>query len=195
MAHAQPESPPRLVAVGGMMGSGKSHVALRLARLLGAQVLSTDEVRREFAERGVTDALAPGFASALYPEVLARAAAWLRRGRTVVVDGTFRRRSLRADARRMAQAAGATFLFLECRVPVELARERMRERDDPGWEAMLEAFLAGWEPVVELRPEEHVVLDTSGPVEALDALHFDPDGTLRWPGATPGPGPGVRGAG
>jgi predicted kinase len=156
--------------VGGLLASGKSTLAEALARAIQAVHLSADAVRAELHDLGHADAFVPGFSRVLYPELLARAGSALAVGRTVVVDGTFRSRALRARARALAAAHGVPFLFVECRVPVSVARERLcrRERAEAsrGWLAMLDAFLARWEPVDELAPSEYAPVDATGPVDA-----------------------------
>jgi predicted kinase len=57
-----------------------------------------------------------------------RAQAYLQRGFSVIVDGTFSRR---ADRQRVAQEAmhqGATVIFLECVAPREMALQRLAQR-------------------------------------------------------------------
>ena len=61
-------------------------------------------------------------------------------------------------------------LFIECRVAEEVCRERLRRRDrepsvSDAREALLDEFLAAWEPVDELEPSEHLVLDTFGSID------------------------------
>jgi predicted kinase len=140
--------------VGGLLASGKSTVARLIADRISADVLSADEIRGDLFEEGAADAFVP-----------------------VVLDGTFRSRGTREAARRLAIDHGVPFLFVECRADPETCRARLRrrerERGQPGWVAMLEAFLELWEPVDELREDEHVVLDTTGPPEALEGRGLD----------------------
>lgn len=154
--------------VAGWIGSGKSTVARAAAEALGAELLVADEVRAELAAEGAAEAWLPGFSEKLYPELLARAEATLAAGRSVVLDGTFRSRARRAEARRIAERCGAPLLFVECRAPREVCRERLRRRGGAeragGWLALFEHFVAHeWEPADELRAEEHLVLDTGRP--------------------------------
>jgi predicted kinase len=163
--------------VGGLLASGKSTVARLIADRISADVLSADEIRGDLFEEGAADAFVPGFSATVYAEVLKRARASLESGRPVVLDGTFRSRGTREAARRLAIDHGVPFLFVECRADPETCRARLRrrerERGQPGWVAMLEAFLELWEPVDELREDEHVVLDTTGPPEALEGRGLD----------------------
>lgn len=157
---------PFLIAVGGLLASGKSTVSRAVAAELDALHIEADELRATFDRAGRRDALAPGFSETVYDEMFARADAALAAGRAVVLDGTFRSRERRARARELARRHGAIFRFVECRVPEERVRERLTRRDDAkGWLAMLDHFLPLWEPADEIDEGERVVLDTSGPLE------------------------------
>lgn len=154
------------------MASGKSTVSSRLGAALGAEVLSADELRGQLFEQGVDEAYRPGFSRRLYPDLLARARGLLQGGHVVVLDGTFRSHALRAEARGLAAACGAGFLFVECRASAETCRARLRARERAegrsGWLALFEGFLGLWEPVEELPEREHLVVDTGGLVDSLD---------------------------
>ena len=155
-------SPQRLVAVGGWIASGKSTVARAAAEAIGGELLVADALRARLAAEGTRAAQWPGFSETLYPELLARAEALLATGRSVVLDGTFRTRARRADARALAARRGAGFLFVECRAPRALCRDRLSEREEArGWLALFDHFVAHeWEPVTELAEAECLVLDT-----------------------------------
>jgi uncharacterized protein len=160
----------QLVVVGGWIASGKSSVARAAGARLLAPVLEADALRAELEAAGSAEAQLPGFSETLYPELLARAEPLLAAGRSVVLDGTFRARALRAAARELALRHGAAFRFVECRAPRETCRARLAARGDPaevrGWLSLFDHFVAAeWEPVCELSPREHLVLDTSGDLE------------------------------
>jgi uncharacterized protein len=184
-----PATRPRLIATMGLIASGKTSVAEALATRAGLCVLSADRVRKELL--GVA-ALAPlhddAFSGAYTPEVSARvytvlrerASLVLRSGRGVIVDATFRARHERSLTVETALDAGAEVLFLECRCPPEVTRERLRARShapsvSDGREEVYEAVARSSEPVDELSTSRHVVLDTTLPLEktleiALDQL-------------------------
>lgn len=163
--------------MGGLLASGKSTVAHRIAARISAEVLSADEIRRDLFEEGAREAFVPGFSTTVYSEILKRARAVLDSGRPVVLDGTFRSRAMRDAARRLAVDQGVPFLFVECRADAETCRARLRQRErergESGWVAMLAAFLELWEPVDELPEHEHIRLDTSGPPESLEGRKLE----------------------
>jgi predicted kinase len=155
-------SPASLVAVGGVLATGKSTIARSLAERLGAVRIEADEVRAAFERGGRADAFVPGFSDVVYDRMIADAEKSLAEGRRVVLDGTFRSRQRRAQARALADRHGVPFRFLECRAEERVIRTRLSQRDDPeGWLAMYRHFLTLWEPVVELPPGELLRIDTT----------------------------------
>jgi len=111
-------SAPRLIAVGGLSGTGKSVLARELAPhvapLPGAVVLRSDVIRKQLFQVGHTDRLPPSTyrpdVTARVYEVLAqRARQVLTQGHSVVVDAVFARESERDEL---------TVLASECNVPL-----------------------------------------------------------------------------
>jgi putative hydrolase of the HAD superfamily len=155
-----------LVAVGGGVASGKSTVAARLASLLDAVHVGSDEVRAEMPRPGI-EAFTRQHEQAVYAELLRRAERGLASGRCVVVDGCFSLAHERAEARAMAVAHGAPFLFVECRAATDVLRRRLAERDaeldEPFWQVVADDVAARSEPVVELPDDEHDVVRTDAP--------------------------------
>jgi predicted kinase len=90
----------------------------------------------------------------------------------VILDTTFVSRDYRRHARELAGRFGAAFLFVECRAPESVLRERLRGRTggvSDAREDLLERFLRAREPATELPPEERMVVDTTGSAEAAVA--------------------------
>jgi hypothetical protein len=182
-AARRPLLPPVLVAVGGMIGAGKSTVAERLAARMSAPIVDADRTRKHLLGLRPTahadDAAWSGaydlrFSEEVYAEVLRRADAVLRSGRPVVVDASFRSAAARAQVREIASRNNVPFRFVECTAPLAVCRERLRRRDrvtavSDGRAEVLDAFAARFERVTELSPPEHLVLDTSGTVEVAVA--------------------------
>jgi aminoglycoside phosphotransferase family enzyme/predicted kinase len=184
-AERPPASPPRLLAIAGVIASGKSSVARALGSELALPYISSDRLRK--ALRGVTAntslrdaAFAANYSQEsteqVYVEMFRRAEVILASGRSVIVDASFRSVALRAAARASAARAQVPFLLIECRAPVEVSRARLAERvkgpsESDGRSEIFGDFLARWEPITELADGEHVVLDTGGTLErSLGAL-------------------------
>ena len=144
--YARQFAPPRLVVVGGLIGTGKSTVACGLAERLGAVWLRTDEIRlTEFSRfrrlasakpageagngAGFSDGLyAPRVSEMVYQRLIQRTGALIRQGRSVVCDGTFSKAEGRQALRRIAKRAGASFYFFECTAPRHVAMQRVGRR-------------------------------------------------------------------
>ncbi|MEZ4585149.1 MAG: AAA family ATPase [Gemmatimonadales bacterium] len=170
---------PAVVAVGGIIASGKSTAARHLGRHLGGPVIDSDRTRKHLARVGPTDPLpeepwagvyADSMTAKVYEEVFRRARAVLQSGRPVVIDASFRSRADRRAARVLAEQSGARFYFIECQAPLEVCRARLGKRAlgpsvSDGREEILQAFVSRFEPVDELPPEEHILIDTTGPFE------------------------------
>ena len=133
-------APPRLVAVGGLQGTGKTRLARALAPALGAApgalVLRSDEIRKRQA--GVApevalaaEAYAPAASAAVFAELAATATATLRAGHAVVADGVF----LRPEERAAIEAAGEPFTGFWLVAPLPVLQARIAARREAGLRA------------------------------------------------------------
>lgn len=127
----------RMALIGGNPGTGKSTVARALAELTGAQVISTDDVRRELQASGVIAGASgilneglyrPKNVRLVYEVALARARAFLRDGRPVILDGTWRDPHLRAHADAVASETFSAMVELVCVARAETAAGRILTR-------------------------------------------------------------------
>ncbi len=129
--------PPRLVAVGGLSGSGKSTVARALAPWLGAApgalVLRSDVVRKRLfgvdpAERAGPEAYAPGTSDRVYETLRREAATALAAGRSVVVDAVHALPAERGAVEAVARRLGVPFAGLWLDAPAATLVERVAAR-------------------------------------------------------------------
>jgi uncharacterized protein len=168
-----PVDTPFLVVVGGVVGSGKSTLAAALGRQLAAPVISSDRVRKATAGLAPTARGDAGLYTAEavernYREVLRRARAVLESGRGAVLDATFSSRRRRDEAAELAEATGATHVFIETRcgdravLEARLARRRGRPSISDATDAELDKLLALHEPVASDERGTHIVVDTAG---------------------------------
>jgi predicted kinase len=170
---------PAVVAVGGVVASGKSTIAACLGSELTAPVIDADRTRkamlgveptRRLDEPPWAGAYDPEFTRAVYDEVLRRARIVLDSGRPVVLDASFRSASQRRAARELAATHGVPFRFVECSAPPSVCRERLVERERTGGVsdgrlAIFDAFRESYEATGELQPAEHIGIDTTRPRE------------------------------
>ncbi len=182
-AGRRPLLPPVLVAVGGLVASGKTTVSRALAERLGAPRIEADRVRdvllgdrpgRNVHESEWARSFSPGFEKEVTAELLRRADGVLGSGRAAVLDACFARACQRAAARALAGNHRRPFLFVECRVGGAIARSRLAERSgavgDASWLRISEALARRWEASDELAAEQRVVLDTGRPLGACLAV-------------------------
>lgn len=129
--------PPRLIAIGGLSGTGKSTVAAGLAPGIGgapgARVLRSDVIRKRLAglapEQPLPrDAYTPGANVATYDRLLRDAAATLAAGHSVIADAVFARPEERAAVARLAEEAGLAFDGFWLEAPAATLMERVGAR-------------------------------------------------------------------
>jgi aminoglycoside phosphotransferase family enzyme/predicted kinase len=170
---------PCVIAVAGLIASGKSSVADRLGARLGVAVVEADRVRKSLSqvsdETPLHDAAFAGHytqdaSEAVYGGLFDRARAVLMSGRSVLLDASFRARAHRSAARALALEFDAAYRVIECRCTRELTLERLHQRArgssvSDGRIAIFDEFTRRYEPICELGPDEHLLLDTSLPLE------------------------------
>ncbi|MBB4304113.1 hypothetical protein GGD81_003169 [Rhodobium orientis] len=130
-------APPRLYAVGGLSGTGKSTIAAALApdldRAPGALVLRSDIERKDLFGIAETDHL-PEDAYTLevthevYHRIIAKARTALAAGQSVVLDAVFSMPAERAAAERIADAVEVPFTGLWLEAPAETLFARVEAR-------------------------------------------------------------------
>ncbi|MFA7601565.1 MAG: AAA family ATPase [Novosphingobium sp.] len=129
--------PPRLIAVGGLSGTGKSTLAGGLAPHLGAppgaRWLRSDVLRKRLA--GVVPEAplpATGYTAersrAVYDRLIGEARRALAAGTSVIVDAVFAAPAERAAVAGIADAAGVPFLGLWLEAAPDVLRARVGER-------------------------------------------------------------------
>ncbi len=133
-------SPPRLIAIGGLSGTGKSSVAAAIAGELGqapgARVLRSDVLRkRQFGQapegRLPAEAYAPEVNARVYAALEHAARDALAAGYCVIIDAVAARPAERRAFAALAAASGVAFagLWLEAPAEVLIARLQARQGD------------------------------------------------------------------
>ncbi|MGH7264283.1 MAG: AAA family ATPase [Candidatus Rokuibacteriota bacterium] len=170
-----PDAP--VLAVGGLIATGKTVLAEALARALGLPAVASDRTRKWLAgvaptERAPEAAYEADFSRRTFDEVFRRADAVLRSNRGVILDATFRGRDLRDRARALAERHRRRFLFVETTCDDATLRERLRRRAagpsvSDATEPLLERMRAEFEPITELPPRERLTVRTTEPTTSL----------------------------
>jgi predicted kinase len=170
-------SPPLVILVRGVSGTGKSTLAAALANQFAAEHLQTDELRAEMAAEGAlptgsTDAkYSQASRERVYDVMLERAGLLLRNRSSVILDGTFLTAARRQQVYELAKNHGAIFQAFRCVCPVEICAARVARRRVAGTSPS-EAFpelVARQLAADELDPAglPSADVDTSRPVEEL----------------------------
>ena len=127
----------RLVAIGGLSGSGKSHLAAGLApelgRRPGGRVLRSDVVRKlrlgaEPESPLPPEAYTAEISAMVYHDLCAKAAVALRSGYSVVIDAVALREDERRSFAAVAAAAGVPFTGMWLDAPGEAMAARLAAR-------------------------------------------------------------------
>lgn len=170
MATAMLEPPvPRLIAIGGLSGTGKSTLAADVAPSIGAApgavVIRSDVIRKRLCGVNPLTRLGPeGYADdvsrRVYATVMDQADMVVRSGYSAITDAVFAKAADRDAVEHVARSAGVPFagLWLEAPVAVLLARVAGRGHDvsDAGPEVMWRQLAS---PVDAIRWQR---LDASG---------------------------------
>lgn len=128
---------PALILTAGLMGSGKSYQARKLASRFGAEIIRTDVLRKELFDIKPTERRYEDFGRGIYSEDVSRlvyekaldlAARKIKQRKAVIIDASFKRREERLKAKRLAENLGIRFYVLECACSDETTKERLETR-------------------------------------------------------------------
>lgn len=174
---------PRLIAVGGLSGSGKSRLARNLAAYLtpapGARVVRTDCTRKRIAGVPLGSRLGPGgytpeMTDRTFEAVYKEAGTVLAAGHSVIADAVFAAPAQRAAIARVAEDAGVPFqgFWLEAQPAVMMERVTNRR----GNVSDANAAIVRMQLSYELGDIDWRRLDTSGSkdqtlAQCLESLH------------------------
>jgi predicted kinase len=128
---------PRLIAVGGLQGTGKSTLARGLAPALGAApgalLLRSDELRKRHFGLAPesplpSTAYTEAISTAIHEELFMIAEAALRQGHAVAVDAMFLDAAHRQKAAQIAARIGVPFQGFWLEAPMEILKSRILAR-------------------------------------------------------------------
>jgi aminoglycoside phosphotransferase family enzyme/predicted kinase len=132
--HASKLSPPVLLVVYGLSGTGKTNLSRKIADCLDVDLFSTDAIRQQLFEHS-SHALHdesryhPAKRQQVYDEMFKRAHVLLSDKLSVVLDGTFHAAALRQRAVELARRMNAEPHLIHCCCPPEVATERITARN------------------------------------------------------------------
>ncbi|HEY8172413.1 MAG TPA: AAA family ATPase [Dehalococcoidia bacterium] len=188
-SYATDDAPQALFVLGGLSGTGKSHLAAALAARIGAVLVRSDAVRRAMhaAPGGSTVELGYGHDArvVVYEAARERVQAHLEFGRSVVFDATHIERSERDNARALASRLGLPLLLIWVNVAEDLVRARLAKRDlspdrvsDARWETYL-AQRTAMDPLSEIERRDAIEVDGAEPATVNLATIVERNRTSR----------------
>jgi aminoglycoside phosphotransferase family enzyme/predicted kinase len=171
---------PLLIVTMGLPASGKTTLAHGLAIRLGLVHLSSDVARKHMVGLRPTMHRSEPFERGMYTRAMTRrtyavlrrkAARWLRRGHSIVLDATYGQTSERAAVRQLARRSGAQLYFVVCRADEALLKQRLAARTADGYstsDARLDLWPALRASFVE--PTEVPVTIDADPTQSVEEL-------------------------
>ena len=178
----QKTNQPVLYVFFGMIATGKSTLSQAWAWHKQLRCYNSDWVRKELAginpteskrEKIDTGIYTKEFSQKTYKTLLERAEARLRRGDSVILDGSYQYARNRQDARELAKNLKCQIYFVLCQCSEVEMKRRMDEREqDPAavsdgrWE-IYQKQKKRFEKPDELATSELITIDTQAPLEDL----------------------------
>jgi len=190
LAHAYTRRRPMLLITTGLVGTGKTVLSQALAKRLGLVVISSDVTRKQLASIPLTEhrfeefdtgIYSPEFSKKTYDKMFSQAKDILTEGGSVILDASFTKAEERLKAKRLAEEMGADFFIVECSLDEKAIKQRLAQRLEEGstsdgrWE-IYQPQKKLFDPIVEVLPQKHAIIDTSKPVgenvrQVLDLLY------------------------
>jgi uncharacterized protein len=165
----------------GMIATGKSTVAKKLAAMFSIPCIRSDEIRKSLFEDLPDQSGKTGFekgmyspeaSSLVYGKMLITAHAELKKGRSVILDATCRKQKERQDMLQLAADTGANIIFVECWCPDREIKARLKNREHQSTvsDARLEHFAAikkSMDPFDHLSTDVHIPVRTDQPLDKI----------------------------
>jgi hypothetical protein len=162
---------PTVFVLTGVIGTGKSFLAQKLAENLDCKLLRSDAIRKELAHFPVNEHPTEKERDTLYnnqltikvyQELYRRAKQLLKRGFNVVLDATYNKASLRTSLRKIV---GKQILFIAVTTGGKTIRQRLKNRrhdisDARPW--LLSEFLQSYEAPTEISKEQIITINNTG---------------------------------
>ena len=168
---------PRLLAIGGGSGTGKTTLARQLADRMGAApgavVLRSDVIRKrllgcEPTERLPPEAYAPEMSQRVFAAIAERASQCLTAGHAVIADAVYGQERQRAGIAAVAARAGVPFTGIWLEAPADLCTARVAARTGDASDANA-AVVARQSETLDQRSVRWHRLRADRPLAAIEA--------------------------
>jgi predicted kinase len=144
-----------VVIVMGLPGSGKSHLASRLAAMIHADYISSDQVRKKMRANRTYSAKEKAW---VYAEMMDQMKQAVKRNENVVLDATFYKGAIRKQFIDEAKDGGG-IIFIEVKAEESIIKERLKQKreDSDADFKVYKIIKAQWEPL----QERHLILQST----------------------------------
>lgn len=170
---------PKLIAMIGLPGVGKTHFAKAIAKKINGYHLRTDIIRKELMNLPREKHYYTGYGSGIYQQAISektydelyrRTRIYLKYGKTCILDATFAKFSARRSVRKIAKEFNVPLLFVECYCPDKIVFKRLakRARDFDFSDANLEVYKAMKKDFDRVRRAKNVIkVNTARPLRRI----------------------------
>lgn len=114
-----------IIVIFGLPGTGKTYLAKHLMHEIGGISLNTDRMRHKYHKEGLYDEKTKQF---VYDQLKVEMAEYIRKGKNVIIDGTFYLKSKREEFKEEARKMGQKIIFIELKTVDDLVKKRLRQR-------------------------------------------------------------------
>ena len=176
LSYLKSPPPAALIIMCGLMATGKSFLAKKLAKRLGIDYLRSDEIRKDlhgvgrFQHRFETycDGIyAANGTKRTYEALFNSARQYLTQGKSIILDASFISYEYRNLARQLAYEAKARFRMIECTAPENIIKERLTARltqenepSDARWE-IFQSQKVAFQPIGPDEWKDHRLWDST----------------------------------
>jgi hypothetical protein len=154
-----------LLIVCGLPGAGKTVVAKKIAKKIGAVLLRTDVIRKKIIKK-------PTYSKEeklrVYDNMFSVARKLLQNREAVILDATFAEKSNRQQAKKIAKETGLEFEIIEVKCSSEkIIKERLQKRFKDESDAKYEHYLK-YKKIFEPITEKHIIIDNFDKLGKID---------------------------
>ncbi|MCB0339608.1 MAG: AAA family ATPase, partial [Bdellovibrionales bacterium] len=161
---------PRLFAIGGLSGSGKSTIAAELAPQINAIHIRSDAVRKHLVgidldKKAPRDAYTRKMGEKVYAEMVEKAKLALENGYSVILDAVYLKDRQRRALEQLANKSNLPFLGLWCDLSPDTARKRILNRGNDISDADIAVYDAQLIEKEDPAPISWSILNTESPID------------------------------